>query len=164
MSKVSRDLVLGIDPGLKGAFCFLSIFPKVEIVDIFDAPTSIRNNKHELDIYELGARLSVHAPRIRFAVFEDVGVMSGVEGRVSMFNFGKSTGAVIGALGVLGVPIHFVRPAVWKMLSGLTHEKAESRTLAQKTFPTSANLFSRAKDDGRAEAALLAAFGVQRFL
>ena len=71
----------------------------------------------------------------------------------------KTIGFVSVILGVLagnGVAIELVRPAVWKKAARISKDKGSARKAAQERFPDSAGLFARAKDDGRAEAALLA--------
>lgn len=160
----ARSLILGIDPGLTGAFCVLETSEKPHrILEVWDMPLLVRNNKNEIDVFKVGEKIGEYAERIRFAMIEEVGVMGGKESRTSMFNFGRNTGIVHGALGVYGIPIYFVRPAIWKALMGLSHKKSESLERAKILFPLAARFFSRAKDDGRAEAALLAVFGIERF-
>ncbi|MEF9603307.1 hypothetical protein O4J55_13490 [Paracoccus sp. PXZ] len=48
-----------------------------------------------------------------------------------------------------------VRPTTWKPALGLTADKRESLAMARELFPGAADMLSRAKDDGRAEALLL---------
>lgn len=153
-------MILGVDPGLHGAF---GIVDGSKVVAVVDTPTKIRNQVNEIDIYEVGKFLSPYSDFIKLAVVEEVGVMSGKEGRVSLFNFGKNAGIIHGALGVLGVPIFFVKPAIWKMVMGLSSDKNQSLDMASKLFPDSKHLWSLKKHDGRAEAVLLAWFGVDRF-
>ena len=63
-----------------------------------------------------------------------------------------------GMLVMAGVPYELVRPAAWKKIMGVSADKGEARVMAQKLFPQIAQQFSRVKDDGRAEAALIAEF------
>lgn len=150
--------VLGIDPGLTGAFAYL-----VDgiLVSAFDMPTHKNaNGKTEVDAQKLGLFLDTLS-RVDLAVIEEVGVMSGKEGRVSMFNFGKSTGMVHGALGAFGIPIFETKPAVWKSAMGLTSNKATSIKMATECFGDSFWPFK--KHHGRAEAALLGLFGWRNF-
>lgn len=156
------SLILGIDPGLHGAIALLDPL-KLKVLEVIDTPLVYRNGKNEIDVYELGLWLDFRVEHIDFAVIEDVGVMTGQEGRVSMFNFGKNTGIIHGALGTLGIPMYLVKPAVWKSLMGLSRDKEASRALATKTFPSARDFWPLKKHDGRAEAALLALFGAERF-
>ena len=156
------DLILGVDPGLCGAFCLINKDTR-KIVDLWDMPINYRNGKNEIDIYTLGSKIDAHAKSIRFAVVEEVGVMTGQEGRVSMFNFGRNAGVIHGALGVLSIPVYFVKPAIWKSLMGVTRNKETSLAKASEIFPDEVKRWPLKKHDGRAEAALLAHFGVNRF-
>ena len=52
--------------------------------------------------------------------------------------------------------VRYVIPRVWKGYFGLSSDKEQSRLKAIALFPDCANLFSRKKDEGRAEAALIA--------
>jgi crossover junction endodeoxyribonuclease RuvC len=58
--------------------------------------------------------------------------------------------------------LHYVTPAKWKKHFGLNRDKGVSRSKATERFPEYANLFSRVKDDGRAEAALIALYGAEQ--
>jgi crossover junction endodeoxyribonuclease RuvC len=87
-------------------------------------------------------------------VIEDVGVFKG-NGAVSMFSFGYSAGILAGVCAGLRMPMTFYRPAVWKRAAGVPADKGAARQMAQRFWPGSRD-FDRVKDDGRAEAALLA--------
>lgn len=157
----NNKLILGIDPGLSGALAIYDADAD-ELLAVYDTPTLLgKNGKHVTDFYNFAAHVKCYLPLTR-AVIEDVSAMPG-QGVTSMFNFGKSFGIAVGILGAYAVPTSFVKPGVWKMSLGLSRDKDDSRTLATKIFPHSSKLFLRKKDDGRAEAALLAHFG-KRFL
>lgn len=88
-------------------------------------------------------------------------------GSIAAWSLGKSYGALQGILVALRVPVVEVSPQKWKAAFGLTarksasdaEKKAASREMAQKLFPAAASLFRRVKDDGAAEAALIAEYG-----
>jgi crossover junction endodeoxyribonuclease RuvC len=63
------------------------------------------------------------------------------------------------ALAAHQVPVQYVTPAKWKKYFGLSKNKGSSRGLAIQRFPQVSDKFSRVKDDGRAEAALIALYG-----
>ena len=63
---------------------------------------------------------------------------------------------ILGVLAGNGVATELVRPAVWKKAARIGKDKGSARKAAQERFPDAADLFARVKDDGRAEAALLA--------
>ena len=74
-----------------------------------------------------------------------------------------SRGVIEGVLGALGVPIAFITPASWKRALGLAGaSKDASRSEAIKRWPSQAALFARVKDDGRADAALIAVAGMMK--
>ena len=77
-------------------------------------------------------------------------------GRQSAFNFGMGYGILLGVLATLEIPYTKVSPARWKNDLGLNKDKDLSRSMATRLFPKNAEQFKRKKDDGRAEAALIA--------
>lgn len=146
-------IVLGIDPGIIGGWA---------IVD---------NGKlisaGELPVAGEGAQRMVSAPLLRSvlafrpdqAVVERVAAMPG-QGVSSMFRFGRAVGIVEGVIGGASIPVLHVQPAVWKRHFGLGPDKEAARQRAIETWPEMADLlFSRKKDHGAAEAALIALWG-----
>jgi crossover junction endodeoxyribonuclease RuvC len=65
-------------------------------------------------------------------------------------------------LAALQVPYQLVTPNEWKRSFRLGPSKAEARIAAARLFPGSARYFARVRDEGRAEAALIALFGAQQ--
>jgi hypothetical protein len=57
------------------------------------------------------------------------------------------------------VPTFEVDPSAWKKTMRLSTDKNASRALASQYFPDCADQWARVKDDGRAEAALIALYG-----
>jgi crossover junction endodeoxyribonuclease RuvC len=80
----------------------------------------------------------------------------------SSFSFGLSYGLVRGVLAAMQVPVSLVTPNEWKRSFRLGPDKNEARLIAARLFPANASYFTRVRDDGRAEAALLALFGAQQ--
>lgn len=92
-------------------------------------------------------------------VIEQVGAMP-TQGTVSMFNFGNVYGFARALAYVSGAPIHYVTPSVWKGKFGLLKaDKSASREKARTLLPLLEPELRRVKDDGVAEAALLALYG-----
>lgn len=82
------------------------------------------------------------------------------QGVSSVFNFGRSFGFAHAIAIAANMPIHFVTPSVWKAKFGLLKaDKNASREEARKLLPGLINDVARVKDDGVAEAALLALYG-----
>lgn len=97
---------------------------------------------------------------IDMVVIENVGARP-TQGTVSMFNFGRTLGFAHALAASAGAPIHFVTPAVWKGKLGLAKaaDKSASREKARTLMPLLEPELRRVKDDGVAEAALLAYYG-----
>jgi crossover junction endodeoxyribonuclease RuvC len=167
---VSATFVMGIDPGIRGAIALFDPLAK-KVRGIWDFPTREKHAKTEIDLPELALLVDEFAKDTAFALVEDVGAMTYVDksgklrgqGAAASFNFGKAAGQIQGILAACFIPIFFIKPAVWKSLMGLSSNKNESREKAMKLFPEHTHTFARAKDDGRAEALLLAVFGGERF-
>lgn len=155
----NRPYVLGIDPGLSGAWALYD--PALKFcISVASLPTKPTPNgkKDEIDISSFCYILEGVASKIAYAIIEDVHAFTG-QGVTSMFRFGEALGLVKGAITSYMIPIYQVKPAVWKTQMRLDRDKTKSRKLAQKLFPAIADSFSKASDDGKAEAILLAVFG-----
>lgn len=145
--------ILGVDPGLSGAVAFY--FPAhPERVAVEDMPVA----GGEVSAALLAEIVVSFQPSL--AVIEQVAAGHGW-GRSACFNFGRSVGDVRGVLGALAIPIKYVSPKAWKKHYHLPADKDESRARALQLFPSCAEHFKRKKDDGRAEAALIAKYGAE---
>ena len=144
--------IMGLDPGISGAVAFY--FPDQRAaISAYDVPVVGK----EINASALCDLIKKYAPDL--AVVEIVHSMPR-QGVSSSFNFGVSYGIAKGVLGALQIPVIFVTPGKWKKHFSLTSDKEKSRALAISTWPFSDH-FRRKKDDGRAEAALLALYGAQ---
>lgn len=157
------SIIIGIDPGLSGAVARLDTADgslQVEDVPVFELK---RNGKakREIDYHGLARMVDDMAkePGTRI-IIELVGSMPG-QGVSSSFAFGKAFGVLIGVSAATFCPIEFVSPAKWKREMGVTASKDGSRAKASTLFPRYSELWRRAKDDGRAEALLIAAWGAE---
>lgn len=155
-------IFLGIDPGLGGA---LATYQKTEsgvLIYAEDMPTfEITVNgkkKRQIDLYKLAGLFNNNFQIADHAFIEDPHALPG-QGVTSSFNFGASCGVAQMAVASCGIPMTLVRPAIWKKALSLTADKDACRRRASQLFPRYASLFSRSKDDGRAEATLLAYYG-----
>ena len=92
------------------------------------------------------------------AIVERVSAMPG-QGVSSMFAFGRSAGIVEGALAGLGIPYTDVPPATWVKAMAVRGGKDGARNRAMELYPKHAKLFARVRDDGRADACLIATYG-----
>lgn len=152
-------MIVGIDPGANGALAFLS--DAGNLLAIHDTPTfDVKVGKSKRKRIAVAWLASIVADRMPTTAFvERVGAMPG-QGVASCFSFGYAAGALEGVLAALGVTITFVTPQSWKKAMQISgDDKGKSRQRAAQLFPSHAGLFSRVKDDGRAEAALIALHG-----
>lgn len=156
-------MIIGVDIGAQGALALLSddgALIAVEDMPILrDGPA----NRPSVNAPLLAAIVSQWAPSRAFVEF--VGARPG-EGPVGAFAFGRSRGVIEGVLGALGVSANTLAPASWKRAVGIPPgrdgAKDAARSEAIRRWPAHAALFARARDDGRAEAALIAVAGMKR--
>jgi len=154
------SIVVGIDPGLTGGIAFLGSSG----IDIHDMPVAPNaKGKLELDLFGLGSLLVPRSTNRNIAILEQVHAMPG-QGVSSVFRFGQGYGALQMAVIGHGYEVHYVPPATWKKYFGLSKDKGVSRGMASRRFPQAAHHFTRVKDDGRAEAALIALYATDKFL
>jgi len=153
-------IYIGIDPGLNGAIAFLDM--EIGHLSVLDMPTFEvkRNNKLKREVSPQGLAnifdlTDGPAWNIREVVLERVGAMPG-QGVSSVFSFGRSVGVIEGVLAARGLSVSIVTPQAWQKAAGVRGGKDGSRMRACELFPNYANLFARKKDDGRADAALMA--------
>jgi len=150
------SFVIGIDPGISGA---ISVFRDGKLESVVDMPTveiaSGKTIKRHISAATLRNILELDMYQFSHVVIEKVGAMPG-QGVTSMFNFGRSAGIIEGVVAALRMPHTYVTPATWTKAVGRAAGKDASRMRAMELFPAKADLFKRAKDDGRADAALIA--------
>lgn len=148
--------ILGIDPGLGGALALIDT--GLDFLLVRDMPVMpIAKGKHGVSPVQVADLLDAWEPDLAYV--ERVHAMKG-QGVTSCFNFGMGYGILLGALGSKRVPYHLITPQEWKKHFRMPKDKDAARAMAVQMFPTRSELFSRVKDDGRAEAALIAAFGL----
>ena len=155
--------ILGVDIGASGALALID--EAGELIEVADMPI-LRDGPSK--------RPAVNGPllaeiigrwRANRAFVEFVGARPG-EGAVGAFAFGRSRGVIEGVLAAFSVPAAHIAPAAWKRAVGIPPgrdgAKDAARSEAIRRWPAKAALFARVKDDGRAEAALIALAGMKR--
>ncbi len=150
-------LTFGIDPGLTGAVATLLDGVPGPILDM---PTVEVDGWGEVDaravVVFIREQRAAHPGAYVSACIEKVGARPG-DGGTSAFRFGQTAGKLQAIFEVLGIPTTRVIPAVWKRAYGLLkQDKDAARQLALRRFPSAAPLLKRKKDDGRADALLIA--------
>jgi crossover junction endodeoxyribonuclease RuvC len=146
--------VIGIDPGATGALVMLEDGNPIEWMD--------------MPIMKVGSATRVNAAVVsdfmrdslcEHVYVEQVGAMPG-QGVSSMFNFGHSTGTIMGVLGAMGIPHTLVTPQAWKKSQGLIGtDKDGARARAIQLWPRWRELDKKGKGQALADAALIARHG-----
>ena len=158
-------IVLGIDPGLKGAMAFYDgTTMRIEDVPVLPVRKSGRV-RHEIDGYTLGRIIDVSI-HIDHAAVELVGAMP-TDGAIQAFAFGKAFGEIVGILRANFIPVQFPPPRVWRkamgVLPAVKGDKAPSIARATALLPRESAAWAAVRGNGdaatrsgRAEAALIA--------
>lgn len=147
--------VLGIDPGASGALAWIE---DERCVSLQDMPLEDK----KVDGREL-KRLIEHFAPVDFVVIEKVHSMPN-QGVSSTFKFGMAYGAALAVVQSLGYEIIDVPPQTWKKYFQLTgKEKTASIELALQKWPDTKDKLYRKKDHGRADAALIALWGMENY-
>ena len=154
-------LIIGIDPGISGAICFLESGKILEVIEMPSMADGKKNKKqvNGAQIFnEISMRIKSHDLDKIKVVIEHVSAMPG-QGVTSMFNFGQSYGILKGICSAMQLPMYFVRPAKWKKHFNLINtNKDASRTRAIEIFPYFSSQLSRKKDSNKADAILIARY------
>jgi len=153
------SFIIGVDPGVHGAVAVITETGRlVNLVDMPIVEIKVgKSMKSRVSPELLAYELSTYRGNA-VAWVEQVSAMPG-QGVSSMFSFGESFGVVKGVLAGLGIQVNTATPAKWKKAMELNAGKDGSRAKAIQMWPENSHLFKRVKDDGRAEAALIAEFG-----
>ena len=171
-------IVIGIDPGLSGAIVCRTMNQDGTpgSARIYDMPTievqrggkskrevnpamlaSVLRSESAGDLASWSPSSASNFMRLH-AFVERVGAMPG-QGVSSVFSFGRSVGIVEGVLAALSIPMTIVPPQTWQKAVNTRDGKDGSRLRAMELFPHEAAFFERKRDDGRADAALIAYYG-----
>jgi crossover junction endodeoxyribonuclease RuvC len=151
-------MILGVDPGVAGAFAILG-----DVVLLDDLPVHQAQHgrsarvRDELDLH--GFRGLVTSRAIEHVIIERVTARPG-QGVTSMFRFGEAAGALYGLVVGLGLPVTFVTPQQWQKHHRVGASPDAARQRAVQLYPALAPLLARKKDHHRADALLLACYGL----
>lgn len=153
-------LILGIDPGLSGAWAVIDA--DGVLFGIGDLPV-VRDQKLAwINGAELLSDLrDVHLGRPMTAIVERISPQP-KNGAKTMLSQGLTLGSILSLLQIAGIRIEFVAPPVWKRALGLTFAKDVGQTARKHASLDKARLLfpdaplELAKHNGRAEALLIA--------
>lgn len=166
---------IGIDPGLNGAVAVIDedVIGQPGLgymVEVNDTPTmKVESNGKVRNKYNTAAMADLlsyiyesknMSERYVTVTLESVHAMP-KQGVSSSFTFGEGLGIWKGIIAARGFSLELPSPQRWKkaMLTDMGKDKDASRLKAIQLFPSMASQLGRKKDDGRAEALLLAEYG-----
>jgi crossover junction endodeoxyribonuclease RuvC len=157
-------IYIGIDPGLNGGVGILNTHSGSQAV--FDTPTMIVSGAKEKRVYNTVEMSRILQPYEKFTLHDVLVVLESVhsmpkQGVASSFSFGQGLGMWQGIIAAYGLPLEMPSPQRWKkeILADQGKDKDASRAKAVQLFPSLASQFARVRDDGRAEAILMAEYG-----
>lgn len=159
--------ILGIDPGLDAFGCIYQ--PEASLRSgmrwhFLDIPTSGDKAGRRIDAPKLLEWIQRYAPD--FGYVENVGPMRG-QGLGHTSRFLRACGSIEGLVAI-STDFRLVAPQTWKRYYEIPsyenklHAKEHSRQLALQLWPELAPVLTRKGDHGRAEAALIAAYGAEK--
>lgn len=157
-------IIAGIDPGKSGALVILfedgsTIACRVPLVERAPKPgrkTASPAPDHRAWARQWASAIMMAAPNV--FVMEQTHGWKGQSAGAS-YAFGHSAGFVMALALAPGVPIHPAPPNVWKSRLKISMNKADAIEEAKRLIPSLAPHLGRKKDDGVAEAGLLAYYG-----
>ena len=161
--------VLGIDPGASGALAFLTISAGLPVgLETLDMPVLRIGKRTQIDSYALAREIDARVlspgedgEPLACAMLEQGGVRP-QNGRVGAATFWLGIGVIRGVLAAHFIPTEIAASSTWKRSLRVTGDKNASRARASAIFPRWADQWSRVKDEGRAEAALIALYGANQ--
>lgn len=144
-------IVLGFDPGLTGAVARLDPLS----LTVTDMPTCDGwLDEHTLAALVNGAGADLAVIEIQQAYPK--------QGLSSAFKTGQNYGTLLTVIALACLPIQKVTAAKWTAALHVGADKDTHRRRAMDLWPSQAALFARKKDDGRADAALIALWGLEQ--
>lgn len=152
--------VIGVDPGLDGALvCVSTAGTGGAIASWLDMPTIAIRGKRRVNPAAIVAWLR-ELDAVERIVLEEVGGLPRM-GATSAFTFGQGFGILQGIFAAGTTPWSTVTPQRWTKALGLGADKGEHRQAAIRLYSGFGDLFARVKDDGRADAALIAEYALR---
>ena len=147
-------IIMAVDPGASGAIAVL----RDGVPEVIDMPVGEikvgKTMRKRISPELLGHELRNLLP-VDVAYIEEVAAMP-KQGVSSTFSFGQSHGLVLGAVTALGIRVVRIRPQLWQKIISA---RGDPRIRAMELFPEMTPQLKRKKDEGRADAILIAAAG-----
>lgn len=154
-------MILGIDPGKKGAFALLS--PSRKVLELKVMPLTIDN---EIDLPEMARFMASICDRVTIAYLEELNVLP-KNGAFSSRELGRNLGHCEAMLAAFQIPYKKVSPMAWMKFMHLGADpqlpsKARGRQTVERIFPD-VNLLATARSkvihEGLMDALLISEYG-----
>jgi Holliday junction resolvasome RuvABC endonuclease subunit len=144
--------LLGIDPGRNGGIALLDAdrASAFYTVQTWPMPATTR------ELHDLIAGL----PLIKLAMLEKP-FFPKMIGTKNVARIAEAYGVLKGALAWRDIPFREVTPSEWKKSLNVPTDKTAARQRASEFFPDNADQWALKREDGRAEAALIAWYGMR---
>ncbi len=151
--------VIGIDPGMTGALCFYSAMEKIT----YEMPTYdvMKNGGKRKKINTQGVLEILRFCRPEHIFIEQVSAQPG-NGAAAAFTYGFGAGVLEACVASCGIPFTYVLPQVWKKELNCPKDKNAARVRASQLIPELSHNWSLKRQDGVAEAALIALYGFRK--
>ena len=156
-------IILGIDPGLKGA---IAQYDGYELVTLEMPIKKSTSRGYEIDWTMLNLDWKSNFFYAECVFLEQVSSRPG-EGVSSAFKFGTVYGGLQAMAASMSIPVTRVTPRTWKKYFGLGPDKKEAVDHAVSLFSDYKELFYGPRGglkDGVAEAALIAFYGYSQLM
>lgn len=168
-------VIVGVDPGASGAIAFLDADTE-DLIAVEDMPVDrVQVGRHVrsrvarsalLALLKRAAGSPAFTERPEGRPLRSTSRKTGQTetrqpGAAGMLSLGENYGCVVMGCTATGMRLTEVRPGVWKSALGVKAAKDDSRRRSSELWPAMAHLFERVRDDGRAEAALIALYGAR---
>jgi crossover junction endodeoxyribonuclease RuvC len=165
-----KQYILGIDPGLSGGYAVID--GEGTFITCGAFPTHVIKKSGKKSTQLDGVSLADELDLYKGALHAFIETVSSRPRQQGQFQFGVNVGMLHGMLYAMRVPFTGVSPASWKMNFGIkrlesetkAQKKSEARAIASKFYPKHADKFKRVKDDGVAEATLIALYGLSTLI
>ena len=155
--------ILCVDPGIHGGLAIVAIDANggaPRLIDAIDIPVTGVDAKERVDVLAIRDWVMRHAPQ--HGVVERAQAMP-KQGASSGFKYGRAVGVIEAAIALCEIPLTIIEPTTWKKFHALRGgDKEGGRQRALQLFPQAHALLARKKDHGRAEAALIALYQLNR--
>jgi crossover junction endodeoxyribonuclease RuvC len=154
--------ILGVDPGVHGGLAIVAIEDGAapRLVEAIDVPVIGTNAKERVDVTAIRVWISKHD--VQHAFIERAQAMP-KQGASSGFKYGRGVGAIEAVITLCSIPMELIEPSAWKRFWKLPGKDKESgRQKALQLFPSAHALLALKRHHNRAEASLIALFGVQQ--